>query len=326
MRYWINETCFEPEFNLAAEEYLFTSAGQEPTLILWQNRPSVIIGRNQNTSAEISSRYAEENGIRVVRRNTGGGAVYHDLGNLNYSFILPDESSAAGFRSLSEPLAQVLRAIGVPVEITGRNDLTLYGKKISGTAQYRRDTHILHHGTLLHSVDLDRMTRVLNVDAEKIESKGIDSIRSRVMNIREHLPNSMSIRQLEDAIVQGFSLICSMTPFSLSAGEQKTVERLVEDKYCTWEWNYGQSPNAAFYKKVKLSCGTIQAYWDERAGCMTHVMLKGDYLFMEDPRVLENALEGIRHQASIVREVLLAPCFSGMFPNTSADELLSCFF
>jgi len=326
MLYWINETCLEPELNLAAEEHLFASAGQEPMLILWQNRPSVIIGRNQNTSAEISSRYAEENGIRVVRRITGGGAVYHDMGNLNYSFILPDERSVAGFRSLSGPFAKVLRAIGVPVEINGRNDLTLHGKKISGTAQYRYNGHVLHHGTLLYSLDLDRMTQVLNADSDKIASKGIDSVRSRVTNIREYLPENMGIRQLEDAILQGMSLIYPMTPFSLSETDQTSISKLANDKNYTWEWNYGQSPSATFCKKAKLPCGTIQAYWDEEGGHMTHVMLKGDYLFMEDPRALEAAMEGVRHQMSCVRDVLAAPSFSGMFPNTSTDELLRCFF
>jgi len=295
-------------------------------LILWQNRPSVIIGRNQNTSAEIASRYTEENGISVVRRITGGGAVYYDMGNLNYSFILPDERSAAEFRSLSEPFAQVLRAIGVSVEINGRNDLTLHGKKISGTAQYRYKGHVLHHGTLLYSLDLDRMTQVLNVDSEKIASKGIDSIRSRVMNISEYLPENMGVRQLEDAIIQGMSLICSMMPFSLSEADQMCVRRLAKEKYYTWEWNFGQSPSATFCKKAKLPCGTIHAYWDEEGGHMTNVMLKGDYLFMEDPRALEAAMEGVRHQMLCVHDVLAAPTFSGMFPNTSADELLRCFF
>lgn len=186
--------------------------------------------------------------------------------------------------------------------------------------------HVLHHGTLLYSLDLDRMTQVLNADSDKIASKGIDSARSRVTNIREYLPENMGIRQLEDAILQGMSLIYPMTPFSLSETDQTSISKLANDKYYTWEWNYGQSPSATFCKKAKLPCGTIQAYWDEEGGHMTHVMLKGDYLFMEDPRALEAAMEGVRHQMSCVRDVLAAPSFSGMFPNTSTDELLRCFF
>lgn len=326
MRYLINDFCVEPGINLATEEYLFSRAEEEPLLMLWQNRSSVIIGRNQNTAAEINARYAEENDIRIIRRITGGGAVYHDLGNLNYSFIVKADGEKTDFRFLAEPLVQVLRAMGVPAEISGRNDLILNGRKFSGTAQYRNGSHILHHGTLLHSVDFDKMTNVLHADPEKIRSKGIESVRSRVVNIADYLPGRMTIEELEKALITGFSMLYPMVPFTLSEEDKAAICILGEEKYGKWEWNFGKSPESAFRKKNRLPCGTVETYWDEIEGRMKNITLRGDFLFRENPHLLEEALENVPYRLSSVREVLIKPEMISIFPNTEPSDLLKCFF
>ena len=188
-----NENRTDPRINLAIEEHLLRQVDLgEDILLFYINAPSIIIGRNQNTLAEINHRYVAQRGITVVRRVSGGGAVYHDLGNLNFSFITRFErGSFQNFRKFTEPAIRVLREMGVPAELSGRNDILVNGRKVSGTAQYRGRERMISHGTLLFDARLDEVSDALNVKMDKIVAKGIKSVRSRVANISESLPQRM---------------------------------------------------------------------------------------------------------------------------------------
>ncbi|HQL40659.1 MAG TPA: lipoate--protein ligase family protein, partial [Anaerolineaceae bacterium] len=172
-------------FNLAAEEYVFDQLDREEDyLLLWQNRNAVVVGKHQNTIEEVNSQFIQEHGVQVVRRLSGGGAVYHDMGNLNFTFIGDAEGNKFNFQKLSQPIVQTLQQMGVAdVHFSGRNDILIGEKKISGNAQFVRGNRLLHHGTLLFHSDLDMVSRVLTVKGDKIESKGVKSVRSRVTNI-----------------------------------------------------------------------------------------------------------------------------------------------
>ena len=199
----------DPAFNMAVEEALLIRAGREPLFLLWENAPAVIVGRHQNVWSEVNLSYARQEKIRVIRRLSGGGAVYHDSGNLNYTFIVPIESGRSkksvepDFKFWSKPIINVLNQVGVDAQFSGRNDLTVDGKKFSGTAQVRVGGHLLHHGTLLFSTDFDKMNRLLTVDPEKFNSKGVSSVKARVANLSDYLPTSIGKTRFKKLLLDG---------------------------------------------------------------------------------------------------------------------------
>jgi len=218
--------------NLAAEEHIFTSLDREQEyLLLWQNQNAVVVGRHQNTIEEINTTYVKEHGVQVVRRLSGGGAVYHDLGNLNYSFIVNAPMGVYNFRELCQPVADTLIRLGVNVEFAGRNDLVIDGKKISGSAQFIRRGRILHHGTLLFHSDLDQVSRVLAVKDDKIASKGVKSVRSRVTNICEHLPG-MTVGAFQSHLEETL-LDRNLTVYELSEPDVAAISSSRDSKYAT---------------------------------------------------------------------------------------------
>lgn len=239
----IRNTCKDPHFNLALEEYAVKYLDpKENYVILWQNEPSVIIGRNQNTIEEINSRYINENKINVVRRLSGGGAVYHDLGNLNFTFIVKNERDVvSNFKIFTEPVINALRKFGVNAEFSGRNDITIDGKKFSGNAQYYFGNRLLHHGTILFNSDLSVVQEALNVKQEKIESKGVKSVRSRVTNVYPYLPNKTDIHEFMETLLKFLmdDENYKEKEYILSEKELDKVRELMENRYSKWEWNYG---------------------------------------------------------------------------------------
>lgn len=294
----------DPCFNLALEEYLLFHE-EEPVFLLWQNEPSVIIGCNQNAYAEINLPFVTEHDIHVVRRLSGGGAVYHDLGNLNYTFLAPEEvSGTLNFARFAAPILTVLTSLGIPAELSGRNDLTVNGKKISGNAQCVKNGKVLHHGTLLVSGDLTRLSEALRVDPEKMKSKGIASVRSRVTNLSEMLPTLTvgKLRSLLEAHVTG--TVCELSP-----DQTEQVESLARDKYRTWEWNFGRS--RTFRKRVKerFPAGTVEIAYDADGGHITAVEFSGDYFTVNDPAAWQEGLVGCRLEVPSLHAYLAShPC------------------
>lgn len=268
-----------PFYNLALEEYFFKRTDlDDDMLILWRNEPTVVVGRHQNTFDEIDEGYVRENGIHVVRRNSGGGAVYHDLGNLNFSII----QQAAGdysFARFAEPVITCLDSFGVHAEHSGRNDITVEGRKFSGNAQYLFGGKILHHGTILFSGDLDVLAKALKPEPEKIRKKGVASVRSRVANLSEYL-SGVSLEDFRDQLVATIFAGEHPTPYSLSDTDQMVTQEIAKAKYRTPEWNYGQSP-AGKGAQIRTDAGTVGLWLETELGVVQSARITGDFFAVQ---------------------------------------------
>lgn len=318
----------EPEFNLAAEEYIFSHT-KEDAVILWQNKNAVIIGRNQNTLSEINQDSIEKYGVSVIRRITGGGAVFHDLGNINYSVITSQgENCALDFKRFAEPIITLLSNLGVHAEFSGRNDLLIDGMKFSGNAQHISDGRVLHHGTLLFSSDLERVGAVLTVNPEKIRSKAIKSVRSRVTNIKEHLPSDMNLTAAEFIllIADFFTENVGCYASCLSDHEIDEIEKLADSKYRTWQWNYGNSPKYSFSKTAYLSCGTVEVGMDIVDGKIEKADIFGDFFSVRPKEEFVSFLLGKEHRKDAITELFETINIKEYFVGVEIDELIKCFF
>ena len=319
----ILNTSTDPYFNLASEEYLLDTADSD-VFMLWRNSPSVIIGKNQNTWAEVDKRYAEENGISVVRRLTGGGAVFHDLGNVNFSFITAAAEKTLDFRKFTAPIISALEKAGIDAALDGRNDIVADGYKISGNAECVRNNRkgepmMLHHGTLLFGADLSRLASVLTVAPEKIKSKGIKSVASRVRNISS-FPSYAGPSDVEGFIELIMDSVSASEATSFSDKEAKAIEKLKNDKYYTWNWNWGASPVFGLERTARFPFGTLTAMVACRDGRIEKIKLCGDFFGTEDVSSLEGLLVGAKFEAESICAVLenagglTERCISGAAP------------
>ena len=314
-----------PYYNLAFEEYVLCHRTQGDYLLLWQNDNTIVVGQNQNTEAEINRAFVEQHHINVVRRSTGGGAVYHDLGNLNYSFITDVGDDGISIRRFTEPVVAALRSLGLNAEASGRNDILVEGRKVSGTAQRRHGGRILHHGTLLFDANPGMVAGALNVDPEKFRSKSTKSVRSRIGNIRDFLPNDMELpafwAYLKDALSGG-----GVTPGALSAVELAEVDRLKREKYDTWEWNYGRSPKFDVRCKRYWDGGCLEANVSIANGVITDVRFFGDFLSVCGLEELVERLKGVTFRPEDVRAVLNDSPVGELFGGITADEVTATIF
>lgn len=316
----------DPYFNLAAEEYLLKEF-QEEIFMLWRNDSSVIIGKNQNALAEIDLDYVKKNRIKVVRRLSGGGAVFHDLGNLNFTFIVNEGlSSFADFRKFTEPIIEVLRELSVNAEFSGRNDITIEGRKISGNAQYCYKNRILHHGTLLFSSSIRDLSAALKPRSLKFEDKAVKSVEKRVTNISEHLKKPLTIEEFIDLIMDHVKRGKEGRVYEFTPEDVKKIEELVREKYGTWEWNFGESPEYKFRNEKKFPGGTVEVHLNVEKGRIEDVKFYGDFFGKRDVAEVERLLKGVRHSEEAIREALMGVNTADYFANISVDELLSLFF
>lgn len=315
----------DPAFNLAAEEYFF-SAAKIPVFMLWQNDNAIVVGRNQNTFSEINAEEAEKQHVRVVRRITGGGAVYHDLGNINYSFIFPDgEGDYLNFKKFAAPVIEYLITLGVKAEFSGRNDMLIDGRKFSGNAQHASHGRILHHGTLLFSSDLDKIGTLLTVNPEKIKSKSVASVRSRITTIAEHLPFKMTVSEFINGLLDHVSSSGDVTEYTLTESDIASINALADSKYRTWEWNYGYSPKYSFRKESYISCGTVEVNLDIEEGIITRAKIYGDFFPLKPITEFEESLSGLRHSAEAITVFFATHEYGDWFPGSGIKELASCF-
>ncbi len=314
----------DPYFNLAAEEYAMTHFAAE-CFMLWRNAPAVIVGRHQNTLAEIDADYVQANNIPVVRRLSGGGAVFHDLGNLNFTFIADSDGRAqVDFRRFTQPILDALQALGVDARFEGRNDLTIDGRKFSGNAEHVSGGRILHHGTLLFSARMADVSAALRPDPAKFADKAVKSVRSRVTNISEHLPQPMTVLEFRDYLM---AHVVAATPaaetYAFTADDVAAITRLRDEKYATWAWNYGHSPRYNFSKRLRTAGGTVEAALAVVDGVIEEARIFGDYFNRLDPAEIETALVGAAHQEQALRARLAPFDVPDYFVNVGADELLS---
>ena len=321
--YWNGRN--DPAFNLALEE-IMTAQADAPFVMLWRNRPAVIIGRNQNAYAELDAAYAREHGVAVIRRMTGGGAVYHDFGNLNYtifSFGTDADGRFTDFASFAGPVLNALRSLGVDAAFSGRNDILVGGRKVSGSAKRIHDGRVLFHGTLLFDVDMEAMTAVLTPPRAKIEAKGVSSVRARVANLKEFLPD-MDCESFRLAL-QRELLKDSGTdaPRPIPDNWKREAERTADERYRSWEWTFGASPDFTFSRTKRFPCGTVTAHLDVHRGVIQRAEFTGDFFGVSPVAELAEVLSGCPHRAESLRDVLSRFEVGRRIAGLDAEALLS---
>jgi len=321
---YLNLKTTDPAFNLAVEEYVFEQLPRDRMYVmLWQNDNAIIIGKNQNTMAEINASYVKEQGIRVVRRLSGGGAVYHDMGNLNFTIIADAQGETLDFGRFCALVVKALGRVGVHAEINGRNDMTIDGKKFSGNAQYLRQGRVMHHGTILFDSNASVLSNALQVDEAKIQAKGVKSVRSRVTNVRDHLPVDMTLPQFRQILLDTILEEQPGEEYVLAAADLEAVEKRKRERYDTWEWNYGHSPECTLHKKGRVEgCGTVEAFITLREGKISQIVFKGDFFGVNDPEQLAEYIIGCRPDRASLEQKLENLDVSRFFMGMTAAQLV----
>lgn len=316
----------DPAFNLALEQYVFDRLPRNQAyFMLWQNDNAIIVGRHQNTAAEINAAYVKEHGIHVVRRLSGGGAVYHDLGNVNFTFITDDQGGGLDLRAFCLPVVRALERLGVVAEISGRNDITIDGRKFSGNAQYRREGRVMHHGTILFDSDLSVVSQALNPPPDKLASHAVQSVRGRVTNVKPYLGSGVDLPAFWSMLRETMVDERSLPLYELTAEDLAAVELLRKERYATWEWNFGGSPRYSVekFRRVK-GCGRIELSMEVTGGILTALSACGDYF--GDGDTVTAALIGCRMEANALLAALsgldVGLCFSGLTAAELVDILL----
>lgn len=317
-----NNNITDATINLALEEYCVRNldTSNEDYVLFYINSPSIIIGKHQCTIEEINYAYVQEKNIQVVRRISGGGAVYHDFGNLNFSFITSHtDDNINNFKKFTQPIVEALYTLGVPAETTGRNDIVVEGRKISGNAQFTNLNSMFSHGTLLFDSNLDDVVQALNVKLDKIESKGIKSIRSRVANITEFLKKKITIEEFKSVLIQHIFKGPPKTYF-LDEKEWEKVYELSKNKYRNWEWNFGRSPEFNVQKIHRYDFGQIDARINVKDGVIQNVKLYGDFLAQGDESDIERLLQGIKYEENSILKALEGVDLNFYFGNITKEE------
>jgi lipoate-protein ligase A len=319
-----NQNHTDARINLAIEEHLLRNCLTDQEILLFYiNGPSIIIGRNQNTIEEINQQFVEENNIHVVRRLSGGGAVYHDLGNLNFSFISNSgHENIQNFKKFTAPVVKVLNEMGVPAELGGRNDILVEERKVSGNAQYISGNRMVSHGTLLFNSDLSVVSESLKVKTNKIESKGIKSIRSRVANISEFMPEQMDVLTFREKVKNGILADHHNTEYRLSDDDWISINKISQDRYQKWEWNFGRSPQFNIQKTERFPIGEIDARIEVEGGVIREIRFFGDYLGLSDVGEIENQLIGRLYKKEDIQEALKDIDLHQFFGDLDKKELV----
>ena len=345
---YINDTCTDPYWNLAAEEYLLKHK-DEPIFRLWINGDAIIIGQYQNAVAEIDTNYVKEHKIKVVRRLSGGGAVFHDLGNLNFTFIQEREKGEDAhtmFRRFTAPIIDALRNIGVEAYLEGRNDLLIDGRKFSGNAICIHKNRTLQHGTLLFSASMNTLGAALKSRPEKFIGKAVQSNRSRVTNISGHLdphkfPSGTTISDITGFKEYLAEYICNtnsgIVPYTYTARDIEAIDKLCREKYSKDEWNFGKSPSYSFTGGAKFQGGLIEASFDVSQGKICGLQIMGDYFFTRPTEEFCDMMIGTEHTPDGIRKAIAgieeklqlegtAEGINAFFNNIAAEEIASLFF
>ncbi len=326
---YLETKSLDPTWNLAFEEAVQEWDQPEDVMMLWQNKNAIIVGRYQNAEKEINFDAANKIGARVVRRSSGGGTVYHDMGNLNYTFIRPiDYQQRLDLTVLSKPMEQALNLMGIPALVQGRNDITLEGKKISGTAQRIHNKKLLHHGTLLFDSDLDNLQSVLNVNPSKIISKGIASVRSRVTNIKEHvsMDDFPDMRSFWNGLIDGFAKEGPLTRVEAPEHLLERARHLQETKYQTWDWNFGHAPAFQYRNTKRFTGGNLEIDINVVNGLISECRFCGDFMGLVELDDLEQSLTGVRFNEADILARLHDLDLSIYLGSITAEEVVNCLF
>ena len=325
-----NKGITDPRINLSIEEYVLKNMDIEKDdfLLFYINQPSILIGKNQNTIEEINTDYVEENGVIVVRRLSGGGAVYHDLGNQNFSFLTKDDgNSFHNYKKFTQPVVDALAKLGVDAELSGRNDILAEGRKVSGNAQFSTKGRMFSHGTLMFDTEIDAVVSALEVKKDKIESKGIKSVRSRVANISEFLKEPMTIEEFRMEILKSiFGGEEQIQYYELTEQDWANIHQLSEERYQKWEWNYGKSPRFNIQKQHRFSSGSIDIRLEVNKGIIEEATIFGDFFGVGDVAEVEGLLVGTKYDRTAISEALQHIDIPTYFGGVSKEEFLQLIY
>ncbi len=323
MKYIVNNSN-DPSYNIALEAYAFKElTAIDEIFILWINEPAIIIGKHQNAIQEINKEYTDAHGIHVNRRLSGGGAVYHDLNNLNYTIISnKSEEGAFDFKTFSKPVIDTLATLGVEANFTGRNDLEIDGKKICGNAQAYAKGRMMHHGCLLFDVDMSVLGDALKVSKDKIESKGVKSVRARVTNINNELPQKMTVLEFKDAILEQMKKeYPDMDEYVLTEEDLAAIQELRDTQFGTWEWNFGATPEYTVERSVRYPAGKITSYIKTEKSVIESIKIYGDFFGIGDVSDIEELLVGTRYEYKDILEKLQTIDTTHYFSRMTVEEV-----
>ncbi|GAA5361835.1 lipoate--protein ligase [Streptococcus uberis] len=323
MKYIVNKSN-NPAYNIALEAYAFRELlSEDEIFILWINEPAIIIGKHQNTIQEINKEYIDAHGIHVARRLSGGGAVYHDLNNLNYTIISnKSEEGAFDFKTFSQPVIETLADLGVKAEFTGRNDLEINGKKFCGNAQAYYKGRMMHHGCLLFDVDMTVLGDALKVSKDKIESKGIKSVRARVTNIIDELPEKITVNEFSDKILAKMKeTYPDMTEYVLSEDELAKIQKSADEQFGNWDWVYGKAPEYTIERNVRYPAGKINTFANVEKSIIKNIKIYGDFFGIKDVQDIEELLVGTRYENKDVLEKLKTIDTTQYFLGMTVEEV-----
>ncbi|MEG8976019.1 lipoate--protein ligase [Priestia megaterium] len=324
-----NQKNYDPRINLAIEEYALKHLDiNETYLLFYINEPSIIIGKNQNTIEEINTKYVEDQQIHVVRRLSGGGAVYHDKGNLNFSFITKDDgNSFHNFKKFTEPVVEALKKLGVNAELSGRNDLMAEGRKISGNAQFSTKGRMFSHGTLLFDSEIENVVSALRVKKDKIESKGIKSIRNRVANISEFLERKVTVEEFREMLLRYiFDGEENITEYKLTEKDWETIHQISKERYQSWDWNYGKSPKFNLQHSHRFPVGQIDVRLEVNKGKIDACTIYGDFFGVGDVREVQEKLTGVRYEKASIEQALEDIDILHYFGNITKEEFVELIY
>lgn len=326
----VNNACFDPAYNLACEEYLLMNDDfQNDIFMLWRNDRSVIIGKNQNTYSQLNVDFVKENNIKVIRRLTGGGAVFHDLGNVNFTYITKaDSETNIDFSAFAKPVVSSLKKLFLNAELSGRNDICIDGKKISGTAQCILNNKVMHHGTLLYSANMSSLAGALKVADSKLKDKGIKSVKSRVTNIADLLDKPMPVESfiqfLADSISEYYSEL-KIEKIDFNPMKVPEICELYNKKYSTWEWNFGNSPEFEFKNEKRFSFGSIEIHLTVDGGIIKDIAVFGDFFGKKDIGDIVKLLSGNRFDKESIKSVIQNVNIGDYIFGCTTDDFISMF-
>ena len=313
-------------FNIASEEFLLTKFPTEDIFLLYINAPSIIVGKFQNTLAEINLDYVNDNNIKVVRRLSGGGAVYHDLGNLNFSFhTLLGTNDFLDFGEFTSPIIKILKDWNINANLEGRNDLLVDGKKFSGNAKLAKGGKMIQHGTILFNSEMSVLSDALKINPLKFIDKATKSNRSRVTNLIDFLPTGATIEVLKQKLIDEILKDFNGKVYNLTDQDIQEIEKLAKEKYETWDWNFGFSPNYNFKKAIKIPAGFIEIHLDVEKGIIKKTKIFGDFFASNSIEELEDLLIDEKHDIENLNQVLSKINITDYFGKVTVDEILELF-